>query len=501
MDTTKRNREEKPRMPKGEVPSDLRKQPGASQRRQRPEETPQRPQRPEGASQRPQRPEGTPQRSRRPGGTSQRSEETSQRPRPEGRQAASQDRQPADPRRRREQASQPSQQRGEAASQLRRQQSGQRPAARQGADTERKRQAAKAPPKASSGSRKGSRRPESPDDLSSKKRAYGNSKPKRKSSLSVLGKAVAATAKESAARRNERLVRQGKRSKNDAKQPLPAVIYTQPQAFNRDRLVVQLVTVAAVVAAFVIGLSVFFKVENIRVSGAEVYTAWAIQEASGIKEGDSLLTFSRTRAGAQIKANLPYVKDVSFGIRLPDTVNIIIREEDVVYAIKDQDEQWWLMNSDGRVVAQAKKGQASNYTQILGVALEHPMREQLAVAVENKVAAQNPEPDPTAETEEVVVPVNTVSGAQKLDIALQIVKALEDNDIVGEAASVNVSQTQGITLWYGTRYQINLGDSENLAYKIACMNSAIMTMQDYDSGVLDCSFKVWPDQVGYTPFS
>lgn len=482
MDTKKQNRGEK--TTKREGSPNPRKQPPeeASQRRQRPEGTPQ---------QRSQRPEGTSQ--QRP----QRRPEASQRPRPEGR--------PSDPSRRQQGTEVPRQQRNPA--QQRRepsQQPRQRPAsARQESGRQQKSPGvpSKAPAKGTQGTRKASRRPE-PDDLSSKKRAYGNSKPKKKSSLSVLGKAISATAKESTARRNARLERQGKRSKSDAgKQPLPAVIYTQPQAFNRDRLVVQLLTVAAVVAAFVIGLSVFFKVENIRVSGAEVYTPWAVKEASGIKEGDSLLTFSRTRAGAQIKTNLPYVKDVSFGIRLPDTVNIIIREEDVVYAIKDQDEQWWLMNSQGRVVDQAKKGEASNYTQILGVALEHPMRDQMAVAVEARIVAPNPEPDPTAETEEPVVPVSTVSGAQKLDIALQIVKALEDNDIVGEAASVNVSQTQGIVLWYGTRYQVNLGDSSNLEYKIACMNSAILTMQDYDSGILDCSFTVWPDQIGYTPFS
>lgn len=352
--------------------------------------------------------------------------------------------------------------------------------------------------------RKAARRQEVPDDLSAKKRAYGNSKPKKRSAFSVLGLAISATAKEGAAKHRARQERQGKRSKNEAKQPLPAVIYTQPQAFNRDRLLVQLITVTAAVVAVVVGLSVFFKVKEIRVSGAEVYTAWAVQEASGIQEGDSLLTFSRTRAGAQIQANLPYVKNVSFGIRLPDTVNIIIEEENVVYAIKDQDEQWWLINSDGFVVEQAQKGQASNYTQILGVELDHPLKEEVAVAAENQVLAPISETDPTAETTEAtepITPVNTVSGAQKLSTALQIVRALEDNDIVGDAASINVSQSQAITLWYGTRYQINLGDSSNLEYKVACMNSVIMNMQNYDSGVLDCSFTVWPDQVGYTPFS
>ena len=118
------------------------------------------------------------------------------------------------------------------------------------------------------------------------------------------------------------------------------MIYTQPQAINRNRIVIQLLTVLAVVAALVLGLAVFFKVETITVTGAEVYSAWTVREASGISEGDNLLTFSHARAGAKIKANLPYVNTLRFGIKLPDTVNIIIEEDDVVYAIQDANSQW-----------------------------------------------------------------------------------------------------------------------------------------------------------------
>ena len=85
--------------------------------------------------------------------------------------------------------------------------------------------------------------------------------------------------------------------------------------------------------------------------------------------------------------------------------------------------------------------------------------------------------------------------------AQQILKALENNAIVGEAASVDVTSTEDIILWYGTRYQVNLGDTSRLDYKVDCMNDAILQMSDYQSGVLDISFTIWPNQVGYTPFA
>ena len=247
-----------------------------------------------------------------------------------------------------------------------------------------------------------------------------------------------------------------------------------------------------VVLAIVMGLSVFFKVETITVTGADTYSAWAVREASGISEGDKLLTFSKIRAASQIMANLPYVKGVRIGIKLPDTVNIMIEEESVVYAIKSSDGQWWMMDSDGRVVEQANNAKAATATRVLGVTLEAPTVNEKGVATEMT-------PSETNELGELI-PVTT-TGAQRLTAALQILKALENNDIVGEAASVDVTSTEDIILWYGTRYQVNLGDTSRLDYKVDCMNDAILQMSDYQSGVLDISFTIWPNQVGYTPFA
>ena len=297
---------------------------------------------------------------------------------------------------------------------------------------------------------------------------------------------------EQAKRRRQRRSAEAARKRRRAQMhDTPAVIYTAPRAFNWNRLLVQLLTVTAVVLALIMSLSVFFKVETITVSGAEKYSKWAVREASGIKEGDNLLTFSIPRASGQIIAKLSYVDKVRIGIKLPDTVNIYIEELDVAYAIKDSTGTWWLMTSEGRMVEQTNGGVAADHTQILGVTVEAPEVNEFAVATEL----------PPTETDESgeLVPV-TVTGAQRLSAAMQILKALEANDIVGEAASVDVTRLEDIILWYGTRYQVNLGGTGNMEYKIACMNDAILQLSDYQTGVLDVSFNYWKTQVGYTPF-
>ena len=41
---------------------------------------------------------------------------------------------------------------------------------------------------------------------------------------------------------------------------------------------------------------------------------------------------------------------------------------------------------------------------------------------------------------------------------------------------MDVTSTEDIILWYGTRYQVNLGDTSRLDYKVDCMNDAILQM-------------------------
>ena len=62
--------------------------------------------------------------------------------------------------------------------------------------------------------------------------------------------------------------------------------YTPAKPFNRNRFLLQLATVLGVVLALVLVMSIFFKVDQVMVSGSEKYTPWEIKEAAGIQNGD-----------------------------------------------------------------------------------------------------------------------------------------------------------------------------------------------------------------------
>ena len=294
------------------------------------------------------------------------------------------------------------------------------------------------------------------------------------------------------------------------------VVYTPPKPFKRGRFLLHLATVAAVVLAVVLGMSIFFKVQTVQVYGCGKYTPWEVSEAAGIETGSNLLAVSRAQVSGNIISNLPYVDTVRVGIILPDTVNIEITELDIVYSIQDAAGSWWLMNGDGKIVEQINAVTAKEYTQVLGVRLEVPAVGQQAVAQETDVTTL-PVEDPEAEGEEPTEPEATaadptdaatdtptitvgITGAQRLQTVMDVLQVLSNNSISGQIDSVDVTNMKTIVLWYDERFQINLGEATQLDYKISALKATIDQMEAYESGDLDLSFTNWVDKVGYTPF-
>ena len=278
------------------------------------------------------------------------------------------------------------------------------------------------------------------------------------------------------------------------KEPEVQVQYTPAKPFNRNRFLLHMATVFAVVLAVVLVMSIFFKAGKVMVSGAEKYTPWEIKEAAGIQVGDALLSLSEAKITAKIQEKLPYVGDVRVGIKLPDTVNIEIRELEVVYAVEDCDGAWWLMDANGRIVDNTDMAAAKNYTRIAGVKIQ-------SGAVGAQAAGYQPEAEnATQETGQITVTLPPISATEQFGAAVQILSALEKNGVMGTVETVDVADPAELSLMYDNRYQVTLGDASRMEYKIGAMKSSVAELGQYQSGYLDVSFRIWPNEVGYRPF-
>lgn len=326
------------------------------------------------------------------------------------------------------------------------------------------------------------------------------------------GRSAAATKdtrRRAAVKARTRPAHQPKRVVRAPREEIPEVVYTSPKPLHRGRFLLRLVSVVAVVMAIMMCLSVFFRVENIYVSGTEMYSAWMVLEASGIQKGDSLLGLSKAKSASRILNQLQYVDEVRIGINLPGTVNIEVKELDVVYAIQANDNTWWLISSGGNVVEQVDAASAGGYTQVIGVRVDAPRANQTVQAAQDTTQT---EPDETGATEQTEVTEETgateetvgnvgqslETGTQRLQAALTILRELEDSGVIGKVTTVDVSDLEALSLNYEQRIQVVLGNSEQLAYKISYMAQAIAQLEDYETGELDVSFEYY-DEALFNP--
>ncbi len=266
------------------------------------------------------------------------------------------------------------------------------------------------------------------------------------------------------------------------------VVYTQPKAFNSKRLLLQLATVGAVVLALLFGLSIFFKVGTVEISGNVKYDVWAIRQASGVRDGENLLTLDKNRVSANILDALPYVSEVQVRTKLPGTVVIHVTEMEVTYPVQDTENNWWLLSQEGRIVDTCSASDAEEKTKILGVKLEAPAVGETARAYE----------DPPVTREDGTTTPVTVYNQERLNTALTVIEAMEQAGFVGTMDFVDVTKIGELQLSYDGRFQILLGDALQLPRKLNALAQILETMEKHSTGILDARFTKYPDEICYS---
>ena len=111
----------------------------------------------------------------------------------------------------------------------------------------------------------------------------------------------------------------------------------------------KVLSVLLVAAAVLVACVVFFRVNELEVSGNVRYTAEEIVEASGIVTGDNLIILSRSRVSAAICTKLPYVENVSVKKVLPDRLVLRVSER-VAAASVESSEGRWLISAQGKLL-------------------------------------------------------------------------------------------------------------------------------------------------------
>ncbi len=211
---------------------------------------------------------------------------------------------------------------------------------------------------------------------------------------------------------------------------------------------------ALILGAIAVALSLFFKVEEISVSGAERYSQQEIIAASGLRSGDNLFLMNKYGVAQSISQALPYVETVSINRRLPAGVEIRVKECNCNVSIQQEGTVWHLCASR-RIV---NTGLAEGTVQITGVTLEAPAVGGRAVAAEGS--------------------------EQRLETMQAILEALRDRDMLGRTQSIRLEDEEKIVLRYDNRFNVELPWGADYAYKVDFLAAVVAKLESYESGTL-----------------
>lgn len=305
----------------------------------------------------------------------------------------------------------------------------------------------------------------------------------------------------------------------------------------------RLLIMAAIVAAVIFGVAIFFKVNTVEVQGNTIYSAEEIRSASGIQKGDNLFTLNKEAAAGSIKASLPYVETVSIIRFLPDKIVIEVKESDATFAVTTDTNTTWLINSVGKALEQISDSAPDSALTAEPTApdAEAPVEEPVEQPVENTDSenagedeAQQPSENPDAASGEqtqqpsdtadtagrdtaaeasaadnsaiqadgkriprilgvtvnspTVGSVVTATNPASLNAALAVIAELDGTGLLDHIVSINTEKEYDIVLQYDGRYEIRLGGTEKLSYKIDYLTVILSKLSDFQAGVIDLTF-------------
>ena len=127
-------------------------------------------------------------------------------------------------------------------------------------------------------------------------------------------------------------------------------------------------TFMVICAAIAVALTLFFKVEEITVTGNERYSQSQIVTASGIQMEDNMFFMNKYQVSDDITSALPYIETVQIRRALPDGLIIAVTECSAPAAITYNGKAW-LLSAQCKVVDSKPAAAAKDYAQVLGLPL------------------------------------------------------------------------------------------------------------------------------------
>ena len=211
------------------------------------------------------------------------------------------------------------------------------------------------------------------------------------------------------------------------------------------------------VLCFVLSLTVFFKIDDIRVEGKTRYDSSDIIAACAIETGDNLFLCNTSIGEKQIVEQFPYIESVEIKKELFNKIVINVKEASPMANVEHNGK--YIVLSQTHKIIEIDKEKKYDVPTIIGAGLKNV---HLSSTIEFK-------------------------DKNVKNYIAEIIKALKDYKIT-PIETIDVSNLSNITIVRKNGFRIFIGTPENISYKIKTAKEIIRTnIKDDDIGTLDVS--------------
>lgn len=216
-------------------------------------------------------------------------------------------------------------------------------------------------------------------------------------------------------------------------------------------------SVVLTAVVIVIALTLFFKVDQITVSGNSRYTQEEIVTLSGVKPGHNLILLDKYQIAQKLYTQLPYITDVRIKRQLPDGLLVEVTETVSALAIECAG-GWWLVSDCGKILEAADAAAAEGHLLLRGMAAETPVVGQLlALSAEGNLSTER---------------------------LLTLVAALSERGMLERTDSVDASDTGKLIIGYDGRFTVELYYDADFDFKLDCLRSVVNELEPNETGII-----------------
>ena len=212
-----------------------------------------------------------------------------------------------------------------------------------------------------------------------------------------------------------------------------------------------------VAVAVVAALTLFFKVEQIRVVGNARYTGEEIVAVTEVVQGDNLILLDKYHIAQRLYTQLPYITNVRIHRKLPDGLKVEVTETVAAAAVRGGG-SWWLLSSSGKLLEAVENSAAQNYMQIKGLETQEPVAGGRLSLVEDCAIT-----------------------VERLE---ELLRLMEEKGMLTTVDSISVTDRDKLVIGYDNRFRVELFYDADFDFKLSCLKSVVTELEPNESGTI-----------------